>query len=523
MPTHVLATGTPFANPSGMGGAHLYGYMQWLYDVDVDGSILDHRTVLSLPVYTNNGCKKFDGTGDYAEVDSSAALGNFGTNSFTIEVECDFTTPAANRAIVSKYKTTTNERSWSLQLQTTGIFFASSTLGTSATLKTISLSAASIPQRVARAVFTRVGTGMTVSFDGGAPIAMTGSGVVEDIFSSTAPIRIGSIVGGTYYNSHMSRVAIPGIFDYSLADGPNLKLYDRSGLGHDATFTSTSGIDTMAATCDGASPLHIINGFSLYTHATLDPLRVPYDINGDPLSITPPTGYTLANEYPAGYLVSNTESTITQTDDFFIDGTINFYSADGASQDDKTYADFLAHEPFKYNLLLQWKSVGGVCLGCEAIQLPLAYTWTKAKYNAALAFMHEFTSDCGARIFTVTEPTGGWLRTFNPNTATAGDAYDFLATLVHDMHTGFQTYTVTEPTGGWVRTFDSMDGGLALWTVQDVLATVAHDIGSTVQTYTLNTGGTELYTFNPNTATFNNAANVLYSLMLKLKHFGFIQ
>lgn len=44
---------------------------------------------------------------------------------------------------------------------------------------------------------------------------------------------------------------------------------------------------------------NLLIGYSLYEHATSDPIHVPYS-NGSPLTITPPTGYTLTEERPSG-------------------------------------------------------------------------------------------------------------------------------------------------------------------------------------------------------------------------------
>jgi len=41
--------------------------------------------------------------------------------------------------------------------------------------------------------------------------------------------------------------------------------------------------------------------------------------------------------------------------------------------------------------------------------------------------------DASVESYTITEPTGGWKRTFNPNTATENDLYDVLATILKDL------------------------------------------------------------------------------------------
>jgi hypothetical protein len=44
---------------------------------------------------------------------------------------------------------------------------------------------------------------------------------------------------------------------------------------------------------------NLLEGFSLYEHASSDPIRVKF-VNGSPRSFTPPTGYTLTAHYPVG-------------------------------------------------------------------------------------------------------------------------------------------------------------------------------------------------------------------------------
>jgi len=61
-------------------------------------------------------------------------------------------------------------------------------------------------------------------------------------------------------------------------------------------------------------PLHIERGVSVYEHGSSDPLYIAYDTAGDPVSITPPTGYTKTSDNPGGVAHNNAESTILETD-----------------------------------------------------------------------------------------------------------------------------------------------------------------------------------------------------------------
>ncbi|RMG99164.1 MAG: LamG domain-containing protein [Chloroflexi bacterium] len=94
---------------------------------------------------------------------------------------------------------------------------------------------------------------------------------------------------------------------YPLAEGASSTLYDVSGNNLHATLYNISEASFWANTQD-VFHYNIDKGFSLYQHTTNNDLRVPYDLNGQPLSITPPSGYTLASEHPAGDWHNNAET-----------------------------------------------------------------------------------------------------------------------------------------------------------------------------------------------------------------------
>ncbi|RMF59851.1 MAG: LamG domain-containing protein, partial [Bacteroidetes bacterium] len=100
------------------------------------------------------------------------------------------------------------------------------------------------------------------------------------------------------YNTGFVSGVTPAAY-YPCSEGIGSTLYDVSGNNLHATLYNISEPSFWANTQD-VFHYNIDKGFSLYTHATDPDLRVPYDLNGQPLSITPPTGYTLASEHPAG-------------------------------------------------------------------------------------------------------------------------------------------------------------------------------------------------------------------------------
>jgi hypothetical protein len=92
-----------------------------------------------------------------------------------------------------------------------------------------------------------------------------------------------------------------------LAEGAGVAGYDSSGNGNHGTIENA--VSNWGATQDIVHS-NLLNGFSLYEHASSDPLRVPFDSTGNPISISPPTGYTLTGHRPAGAYHNDAETKI---------------------------------------------------------------------------------------------------------------------------------------------------------------------------------------------------------------------
>ena len=122
--------------------------------------------------------------------------------------------------------------------------------------------------------------------------------------------------------------------------------------------------------------------------------------------------------------------------------------------------------------------------------------------------------------FTITEPSGGWLRTFDPNSATENQAAAFLATVIYDsIQETPGSYTITEPSAGWLRTIDPDH-----YTEQalfDVIATLGNEFSSTEETYLAASMPFE-YTLNPNLFTEQILCNVLATFINDLQFAGTI-
>jgi hypothetical protein len=83
---------------------------------------------------------------------------------------------------------------------------------------------------------------------------------------------------------------------YVCAEGAGAAVLDYSGNGNDGTIENAAS--NWGVTQD-VFHANLLEGFSLYEHASSDPIRVKF-VNGSPRSFTPPTGYTLTGHYPAG-------------------------------------------------------------------------------------------------------------------------------------------------------------------------------------------------------------------------------
>jgi hypothetical protein len=113
--------------------------------------------------------------------------------------------------------------------------------------------------------------------------------IVSSGGTSTPSISAGSIAftAGTAWDILLSDGT-----HYPLAEGAGVIAYN-TGTGNHGTLTNSptwSTQDVFAANFEF--------GFSLYEHATLDPIRVPYGENGSLLTITPPSGYTKTSDNP---------------------------------------------------------------------------------------------------------------------------------------------------------------------------------------------------------------------------------
>jgi hypothetical protein len=225
-------------------------------------------------------------------------------------------------------------------------------------------------------------------------------GSLDGVASKTAVINaIGrhtsGFIGDSYNKADLSRVEIylDEVLWYKSyhSETSGDTTYDISGNGNDGTLSGT--IATMRTTDDDAPANNIDNGFSLYEHATSDDLLVPYGDDGNPLTITPPVGYTKTSDNPpcgVGRIHNYAESRVRQKDENTEFLTNPFWSADGINYDAKSIEDILAHYNLDDNVAFKWDED---CFLTDALTWPSAYQWT---LEAALFIIAWLGTSCGA-------------------------------------------------------------------------------------------------------------------------------
>jgi hypothetical protein len=319
-----------------------------------DNVVNDRIGTLTDAIYVGNNCLSFNGTSDYITIPEFD-----GGSSFDIEWNIKFNS-YANDPLLSNAA----GNRWLRYTQTAvegflyGTFF-------SATLDT------SLPST---GTWFRLG----INVSGTTVQTRVNGSVISNNTWPSAPefndiINAFARVGNSYADIVVSEMTIEGHLHYLFAEGEGSIVYDIGGNTNDATINSATW-----ATDDTIDSHNIINGFSLYEHATSPDILVPYGTDGSPLAITPPAGYSKTSDNPGGFTHNGAESTIRQSDSVFTGGTASFWSADGLSIDDKTKAQLDTHYSTTNGSLRLWiRKVGDNVFECA--QYPLDYTFSAAE------------------------------------------------------------------------------------------------------------------------------------------------
>jgi len=143
----------------------------------------------------------------------------------------------------------------------------------------------------------RVGTGVTLTVDGVVVDSQTVSGTIT--LDSVGLSRGQATSWGTF-DGQIWGVSIvkAGVTQHSFpfSEGAGSTVHDIANGNH-GTITNATLTPFWAGTQDVYAK-NFRDGFTLYEHATLDDIRVPYGSDGNPLSITPASGYTKELDHP---------------------------------------------------------------------------------------------------------------------------------------------------------------------------------------------------------------------------------
>lgn len=165
------------------------------------------------------------------------------------------------------------------------------------------------------------------------------------------------------------------------SSGEGDKIYDVISGNH--IDINSTGF-TWAKDCDDFH-YNYTDGYSLYEHATSDPILIPYDTDGNPLSITPPTGYTKTSDNPGGVFHNGAESDFIQTDT--VNGdllTRSLFSTDGLTFDEVSMAAFESHISGTDNIWIKWHPTKRAII--ELCVYQSSYVLTAAKYPQFVAY-----------------------------------------------------------------------------------------------------------------------------------------
>jgi hypothetical protein len=184
-----------------------------------------------------------------------------------------------------------------------------------------------------------------LSFDGATQsmtvAALTGSEtVVSSEGTSTPTISAGTIdfTAGT-----CSNLVLSNGFVFNMAEGAGSTAYSTAGTNHAMLVGNPTWVLE-----DGIPSSNLDDGFSLYEHASLDPLRVPYGDNGQPLTITPPASYTKTSDNPASKDGHNGAETELDFYNIATDGgTTPAIVASGVVLTDYSFGQILLNPMFK--------------------------------------------------------------------------------------------------------------------------------------------------------------------------------
>lgn len=287
-----------------------------------------------------SNCLTINGTNQAARVADNADLDITDNLTVCCWVKSDVGTLAGNVTFVSKYDFGLSQREWYFGFRATGepiLVIGGAGGGTPSTVYAASPIVVDTWQFLA-ATFDG---GVTKIYINGAEVSTLDAGTPLTTLNNFAvPLTVGcnldSGTGANFLDGQICDVRIYAGDSTVLTDaqiqsiyedgseniefeGQDLRAHYKQAEGSGTTSYDSSGnanhgaIENAASNWSNTQDVYhsnLLNGFSLYEHASSDPIRVPFDVSGNPISITPPTGYTLTRHYPAGSSYKKAETTI---------------------------------------------------------------------------------------------------------------------------------------------------------------------------------------------------------------------
>jgi hypothetical protein len=279
----------------------------------------------------NSSCLDLNGTNQAVRVADNVALDITDNLTVSAWAESDLDNITTTGAIFSKYDFGNNGREWSLIIN--NLEKISILIGNPANGEIAAIWTSTSPVAIANTnhyAFTFDGVSLKVYLNGVAVAGSVTTGAIPSaLFNGSADLTIGSQLNSSTssglwdgqifdariydgYSTVLTAAQILSIYEdgannvefagqdlrarYVCAEGAGAGVLDYSGNGNDGTIENAAS--NWGVTQD---VLHsnLLEGFSLYEHASSDPIRVKF-VNGSLRSFTPPTGYTLTGHYPAG-------------------------------------------------------------------------------------------------------------------------------------------------------------------------------------------------------------------------------
>ena len=276
----------------------------------------------------NSSCLDLNGTNQVVRVADNTALDITDNLTVCVWAKTAVSNPSAE-VIIGKYDTGVGKREWMIRIDASKLQVFLGTSGGTGNQNVLSNSAISNLTSFNHFAFTFKG-GVVALFANGVSVSATASGTLPTLLNNEdADLTLGSILSSNASNflwdgqildariyaggsTVLTAAQILSIYEdginnvefegqdlrarYVCAESAGAGVLDYSGNGNDGTIENAAS--NWGVTQD-VLHANLLEGFSLYEHASSDPIRVKF-VNGSARSFTPPAGYTLAGHYPVG-------------------------------------------------------------------------------------------------------------------------------------------------------------------------------------------------------------------------------